>query len=165
MSNANILELNINSNAFENMKEDFNAVLKRTLANMQQKGSNEAALTLKLSISLDESEVRDFDSQEPNAYRRVYKPGFDHKISSVMQIKTEKSGSFNGEYELVWDEDLEDFVMKPINNGQPSFFDEDYAASVSVDATEVDVENAPALPAPNALPEAVADGYEYDKEV
>ena len=159
MSNQNILELNINSSAFENMKADFDAVLKRTLSNMQQKGSNDAALTLKLNISLEENEVRDFDSPEPNAYRKVYKPGFDHKISSVMQIKTEKSGSFNGEYELVWDPDLEDFVMKPIDNGQPSIFDEEYVknASVTVDGVEVDNGEAPALPSGDH------DDYEYDR--
>ena len=159
MSNQNILELNINSSAFENMKADFDAVLKRTLSNMQQKGSNDAALTLKLNISLEENEVRDFDATEPNAYRKVYKPGFDHKISSVMQIKTEKSGSFNGEYELVWDHDLEDYVMKPIDNGQPSIFDEEYIkdAQVTVDGVDVSQDEAPALPSGDV------DGYEYDR--
>ena len=119
----NILKLNINSNAFENMKEDFDKVLKRTLGNMQIKESDEATLTLKLNISLTEMEVPDFESEFPNAMRKIHKPRFDHKVSSVMQIKTEESGHLKGEYELVWDEEAQDFVMKPIDNGQTSFDD------------------------------------------
>ena len=119
----NILKLNINSNAFENMKEDFDKVLKRTLGNMQIKESDEATLTLKLNISLTEMEVPDFESEFPNAMRKIHKTRFDHKVSSVMQIKTEESGHLKGEYELVWDEEAQDFVMKPIDNGQTSFDD------------------------------------------
>ena len=95
--NENVLKLNIESDAFSAMKQDFDKVLRRTLANMQQKESSDATLTLKLSISLIEQDAPDFESAYANATRKVQKPRFDHKISSVMQIKTEESGSLKGE--------------------------------------------------------------------
>lgn len=161
MNNNDVLKLKINSNAFEAMKADFDKVLKRTLGNMQIKESNEATLTLKLNISLTEMEVPDFESASPNAMRKIHKPRFDHKVSSVMQIKTEESGHLKGEYELVWDEEAQDFVMKPIDNGQTSIFDDDFADATYTDAIEVE---------PKALPEGQKmidtpddEGYTYEE--
>lgn len=122
----NILTLNINSTAFDKMKEDFNKVLKKTLSNMLEKQSEEATLNLKLKILIEEVRVRDYDAISESATKTINKPSFEHKLSSVMQIKTQESGSLKGEYELVWDENLQEFVMKPITNGQTSFFDADY---------------------------------------
>lgn len=99
--NENVLVLTLDSNAFEKMKGDFNKILKRTLGNMQTKGSDEATLTLKLNISLTEQDVPDYDSPNPAAMKTIQNPRFDHKISSVMQIKNQESGTLNGDYELV----------------------------------------------------------------
>ena len=123
--NENVLVLTLDSNAFEKMKGDFNKILKRTLGNMQTKGSDEATLTLKLNISLTEQDVPDYDSPNPAAMKTIQNPRFDHKISSVMQIKNQESGTLNGDYELVWDDSIQDYVMKPINDGQMSFTDND----------------------------------------
>lgn len=120
--NSNVLVLTLESNAFSKMKEDFNRILRRTLVNMQDKKSNEATVTIKLSVKLEDAEVPDYTSKHDT--RTIKKPQFDHKISSVMQIKSEESGSLKGEYELVWDGDLQDFVMKPIYDGQTSIFDD-----------------------------------------
>lgn len=165
--NSNILTLNIDSDAFKNMRGDFDKVLKRTLGNMQVKESDEATLTLKISIKLEEVTVPDFDSDAADAVKKVHKPRFDHKCSSVMQIKTEESGSFKGEYELVWDEDAQDFVMKPIDNGQGSLFDDDNPNIVQADYVEVDDASA-ALPEPKQrlMPPSDEDfdEYEYEEE-
>ena len=166
MNNTDILALNINSNAFENMKSDFDKVLRRTLGNMQSKESKEATLTVKLSISLTEAKVPDLDSPSVDAMRIVLKPRFDHKVSSVMQIKAEESGSLKGEYELIWDDESQDFVMKPIDNGQSSLFDEEnntteYATEAVVAEITANPE-VPALPAPVVSPDG---DYEYDDAV
>lgn len=169
MNRNDILTLNIDSNAFAAMKEDFNKVLRRTLSNMQTKESDAATLTVKLSISLSEIEVPDLNSSSDFATRKAYKPRFDHKINSVMQIKTEESGSLKGEYELVWDEDEQDFVMRPIDNGQWTLFDDDMPCTEYTEVIEADVveSTAPALPAAKAMLEAPADdtgdGYDYDE--
>lgn len=169
MNRNDILTLNIDSNAFAAMKEDFNKVLRRTLSNMQTKESDAATLTVKLSISLSEIEVPDLNASSDFATRKAYKPRFDHKINSVMQIKTEESGSLKGEYELVWDEDEQDFVMRPIDNGQRTLFDDDVPYTAYTEVVEADVveSTAPALPAAKAMLEAPADdagdGYDYDE--
>lgn len=168
MNSNDILKLNINSNAFENLKADFDKVLRRTLGNMQIKESNEATLTLKLSVKLTEMEVPDFDAAYPNAMRKIHKPRFDHKVSSVMQIKTEESGHLKGEYELVWDEEAQDFVMKPIDNGQKTLFDDDIIYgdySVVVDADDFEEDDTKALPASQPLLDAPDDSsYEYEED-
>lgn len=160
MKDNEILTLNIDSNAFSAMKEDFNKVLRRTLGNMQVKESDEATLTLKLSIKLSETEVPDWDAASPNAMKTIHKPRFDHKVSSVMQIKTEESGSLKGEYELVWDEDAQDFIMKPIEDGQRTLFDDD----IYVETEYTEVDEVKALPAVVPALEEGHDDYEYDTE-
>lgn len=72
--NENVLVLTLDSNAFEKMKGDFNKILKRTLGNMQTKGSDEATLTLKLNISLTEQTVPDYDSPNPAAMKTIQNP-------------------------------------------------------------------------------------------
>lgn len=132
MNNENY-RLNINSDSFASLRNDFDDVLKRTLANMTSKQSENATLTVKLAITLSDGEAPDFDGDDD--FRKITKPAFAHKVSSVMQIKTEESGSTKGEYELVYDEDLQDFVMKQIDYGQQSFdfdSDEDYKGVHSI---------------------------------
>ena len=74
MNRSDILRLNIDSNAFAAMKEDFDKVLRRTLSNMQAKESDAATLTVKLSISLSEIEVPDLNASSDFATRKAYKP-------------------------------------------------------------------------------------------
>ncbi len=134
------LTLTINSDTFTAMKNDFDKVLTRTLSNMLGKESDEATITLKLNISLREDEAPDFEATYPNAIRAIQKPRFDHKISSVMQIKTEESGSLKGEYELIWDKEKGDYVMRPIDNGQQSLFDDDAPVQASTDGNCIEVD-------------------------
>lgn len=159
MNRNDILTLNIDSNAFAAMKEDFNKVLRRTLSNMQTKESDEATLTLKLNIRLTEMVVPDYSSHDTFATRTIHNPRFDHKINSVMQIKTEEPGSLKGEYELAWDEDEQDFVMCPIDDGQRTLFDDEEHSVITYDDAESDV---PALPSANAALDS-GDGYDYDE--
>ena len=169
MNRNDILTLNIDSNAFAAMKEDFDKVLRRTLSDMQAKESSTATLTVKLSISLAEIEVPDLTADTSFATRKAYKPRFDHEVNSVMQIKRKEHGSLKGEYELVWDEDEQDFVMRPIDNGQRTLFDDDVPYTAYTEVVEADVveTTTPALPAAKAMLEAPADdagdGYDYDE--
>lgn len=117
------LVLNLESDTFADMKADFNKVLKRTLNNMEMKGSDIAEMTIKLKINLLEAEAPDYDIVSHHATREIIKPVFSHKVSSLFQIKDEESGVLKGDYELVWDKEIGDFVMKPITSSQQSFFD------------------------------------------
>mgnify|MGYP006896636251 CR=1 FL=1 len=121
MDRNQMYQMNIDSGAFAAMREDFNKVLTRTLKNALNKEGDCAELTIKLKISLERTKAPNFDPcGDPE--KDIVKPKFDHKVGSVMNIKDEESGSFKGEYELVWDEDLQDFVVRPIDNGQMDLF-------------------------------------------
>lgn len=124
MDKNNVLTLTMESEAFNGLKTDFNQVLRRTLTNMERKESEQAELTVKLKISLEKDTAPDFREVRHRAERDIVRPTFTHKISSVMQIKCEKSGVLSGDYELVWDEEIGDYIMRPIDDGQLSLFDE-----------------------------------------
>lgn len=124
MDKNNVLTLTMESEAFNGLKTDFNQVLRRTLTNMERKESEQAELTVKLKISLEKDTAPDFREVKYRAERDIVRPTFTHKISSVMQIKCEKSGVLSGDYELVWDEEIGDYIMRPIDDGQLSLFDE-----------------------------------------
>lgn len=125
------MELNINSNTFEDMKNDFNKVLNRTLTDMRCKKSDEATLTVKLNISLSELEVPDLEAASRQALRTAVKACFEHKVSSVMQIKTEKTGELGGQYELVYYGNTLGFVLKPIDGQQTLFEGERFEEDIS----------------------------------
>lgn len=114
----NAMELSLKGDTFTALKEDFDAILARTLKNMESKGADEATITLKLGISLEKT--TDFSGEEAE---EVTKPSFKHDISSVMQVKDKKTGALTGDYQLVWDEDEGKFVMKRIGDNQMTLFD------------------------------------------
>lgn len=114
----NAMELSLKGETFTALKEDFDAVLGRTIKNMESKGADEATITLKLGISLEKT--TDFSGEEAE---EVTKPSFKHDISSVMQVKDKKSGALTGDYQLVWDEDEGKYVMKRIGDNQMTLFD------------------------------------------
>lgn len=117
------IALTLESEIFNELKENFNAVLQKTLINMESKESEQAELTLKMKISLTNDTAPDFSEVKHRAEREIIRPTFTHKISSVMQTKCEKSGEVIGDYELVWDKDSGKYIMRPIDNGQMTMFE------------------------------------------
>lgn len=117
-----IYELNLDSDVFLGLKTDFNKILRRTLSNMESKHSDEAEVTVKLKISTKNDMVSDFVSGN-GMNREIVRPSFIHKVESVMKIQEKVSGHVSGDYEMVWDEDKCQFVMKTIDNGQVSMDD------------------------------------------
>lgn len=111
----NDLKLSLNDDTFKALKEDFDSILGRTLGNMEMKGAEEATITMKLGISLERSSIGE---------RPITRPTFKHDISSVMQVKDKKSGSLSGDYELVYDEDAGVWLVRKIDNGQTTLFDD-----------------------------------------
>ena len=137
--NNNGYKLNISSDAFKSMREDFDKLLKKTIFNMNDKGSNTAELTVKLKVDLVPQTVV-VNEGDGNKTRDYLCPKFTHKINSVMTTKLEESGGFTGEYELVYDADLQDYVAKPVGAQQASFFDnEDENDEYYEDKTDEDV--------------------------
>ncbi|WP_320972270.1 hypothetical protein [Enterocloster bolteae] len=122
-----IKKLTMDSDTFEDLKRDMTFVLQRLLGNMLEKGSDEGSITMKMDISLTSESVPNCDPTGKEKFRTIQKPKFAHKISSVMKITDEKKGNLNTEMELVFDEEVGEYYMRPvINTTQRSLFDDDY---------------------------------------
>ena len=140
--NNNGYTLNISNEAFDKLREDFDNVLRATLLNMNKKDSKSAEMTIKLEIELTSLHtVTNEDGEEK--MREYSKPSFSHKISSLMKTKLEAQGAFNGECELVYDEDIQDYVVKPVGAQQMNVFEQEIDTDCEYeDKTE---DNAPLL--------------------
>lgn len=157
--------LDFNSDTFEEMKRDMNFVLQRLIGNMQEKGTNEGSMTLKINVTMVKEFILNYNSDVKGATREVSKPQFKHKVTSAVQINDEKSGAFNNEMELVMDEDTGVFKLVPIaNTAQRSIFDSDFQQkdkeianeeSSEADSNAIEDRSIPMLPGPE---EAIIDG-------
>lgn len=120
--------LHIADSAFERMQRDADRVLQKLLKNMVEKGSIEGSVTIKIDISLKQELIQNTDPYIEGKTRKVLSPAFMHKVGSMMQIKDEAKGGINYEgMEMVWDNELKEFVVKPIaNTTQRTIFDADF---------------------------------------
>lgn len=119
--------LDFDSDTFEEMKRDMNFVLHRLIGNMQEKGTNEGSMTLKIDVTMVKEFIPNYNPDIKGESREISKPQFKHKVTSAVKINDEKSGSFNNEMELVMDEDTGIFKLVPIaNTAQRSIFDSDF---------------------------------------
>ena len=119
--------LDFDSDTFEEMKKDMNFVLQRLIGNMQEKGTNEGSMALKIDVTMVNEYIPNYDPDIEGETRKISKPQFKHKVTSAVKNNDEKSGSFNNEMELVMDEDSGVFKLVPIaNTSQRSIFDSDF---------------------------------------
>ena len=83
MCKENCTEINLSSSVFNEMRDNFDAILKKALGNIVKGKSGQADINLKLTISATgENEGQ-------------LKPKFKHQVSSVMAIKERESGMRN----------------------------------------------------------------------
>ena len=119
--------LDFDSDTFEEMKKDMNFVLQRLIGNMQEKGTNEGSMTLKIDVTMVKEYIPNYDPDVKGESREVSKPQFKHKVTSAVKINDEKSGFFKNEMEMVMDEETGVFKLVPIaNTAQRSIFDSDF---------------------------------------
>lgn len=120
-------KLDFDSDTFEEMKRDMNFVLQRLIGNMQEKGTNEGSMTLKIDVTMVREHIPNYDPDVKGETREISKPQFKHKVTSAVKINDEKSGTFNNEMELVSDEETGVYKLVPIaNTTQRSIFDSDF---------------------------------------
>lgn len=156
-------ELNLQSDAFNAFKSDFNKMLRQILLAMESKEAEEGTMTIKFGITLSKESVPDFGAPYPDAQRDIVNPAFEHKITSQITLKASTDGILKGQYELVWDKDANEYVIRPIDNGQMHMDD---IVHQGADA-DVDSEGflltppSPAELPPASLPEADTD-YAYE---
>ena len=103
-------ELGMNSPMLERCVTDINSLLNKTVFTMKDKNTQEATVTVKMVVSLD-----NVDDME--------KISIKHDVSAVMQLKQKKSGASEGEYVIVFNEETGMFEAKPIKDAQMNFDD------------------------------------------
>ncbi len=161
--------LDFDSDTFEEMKKDMNFVLQRLIGNMQEKGTNEGSMTLKIDVTMVKEFIPNYDPDIKGETREVSKPQFKHKVTYAVKINYEKSGAFNNEMELVMDEETGVFKLVPIaNTAQRSIFDSDYFQQQSSeqengnDASETQ-EELDDITDELLEPDDYEDGYGYEE--
>lgn len=116
-----IKRLELECSAFDEMRGNFNAALQGTLAEMEAKQSDEATLTLKLSIAIITLSAP--DPENPEGSRRIIqKPLIEHKITSAISIKHETKGTLEEECELAFDGSS--YILKPLAGVQGTIYDD-----------------------------------------
>ena len=119
--------LDFDSDTFEDMKKDMNLVLQRLIGNMQEKGTDEGSMTLKIEVTMAKEYIPNYDPNIKGETREISKPQFKHKVTSAVKINDEKSGNLNNEMEVYMDEEIGLYKLRPIaNTTQRSIFDSDF---------------------------------------
>lgn len=117
-NNLQIKQLGIDSEIFDELREHFDAVLQRTFSNMQRKGCDSADISIKLTITVDKFEEVYRDRYGEMQRSMIQKPSFAHKVSASMNIKDTEQGFFKEDYELVYNGDVDEFILVPIMDRQ-----------------------------------------------
>ena len=122
----NIKKLVLEDSTFEEARQNFNRVLQRLLKNMIDSGSLEGAINLKIDVSLVQEYIPNYDPEVEGESRKIQKPKFKHKVTSSITVKDELSGNKNPEMELVWDEQMQMYVLDYISEtDHRTIFDKD----------------------------------------
>lgn len=165
-----VKKLDFDSDTFADMKRDLNAVFQKLLGNMTETDTTEGSIALKIDVTFIREFIPNYDPAINGETRCVHKPQFKHQITSSIKINDKKSGNMNSEMELVWDEELQMYVMQPVaNTSQRTIFDADFREVMDEsDHSDSDAEDVPALEGSDipALPGPEGDdGYgDYDYE-
>ena len=140
--------LSLSADTFNAFKMDFDSALQRLLQKMDRLQSDSASINCKISVALTPASERNFDATREEDTVQVMKPSFSHEISTEIKVKDKTTGNLSGNRKLVWDEELMEYVMKDIDDGQTSLFDT--AQSRQNAASPVEQE-------PPQLPEGIVD--------
>lgn len=141
--------LSLRGEAFNSLCADFDVTLRDVLAGMIETEQNSAEINVKVKITLTDDSAPDFTVAGGRQTREVTKPKFDHTVAYVIQRKEKKTGSFSGNYELVFDRASGQYFYRDIENGQTSIFDDDMDRRDVIDAEYTAIEDGP-----RGLPEA-----------
>lgn len=119
-------ELVIEDVTFEEARMNFNRILQRLFKNMVDSDSTEGSITLKIDVSLESEYIPNYDPDIEGESRKIQKPKFKHKVSSNITVKDELTGNKNPEMQLVWDDELQMYVLAYITGtDQRTIFDKD----------------------------------------
>lgn len=123
MCKPNDMPLSLKSDTFNAMTTDYEVLLRRLLETMEDQETDEGEITIKVKVRLTRDEAPDFEVTAYNATREVIKPKFEHTITATTQYKDKKTGVLSGNYELIYDKETHQYVMRPIVGAQTTLYD------------------------------------------
>lgn len=151
--------LSLRGEAFNSLCADFDTTLRDVLAGMIETEQNTGEINIKVKITLTDDSAPDYTVAGGHQTREVTKPKFDHTVAYVIQRKEKKSGSFSGNFELVFDKASGQYFYRDIDNGQTTLFDGD-GDSADFANTQYDVVDEGPRGLPAAPESSVIDGEE-----
>ena len=151
--------LSLRGEAFNSLCADFDTTLRDVLAGMIETEQNTGEINIKVKITLTDDSAPDYTVAGGHQTREVTKPKFDHTVAYVIQRKEKKSGSFSGNFELVFDKASGQYFYRDIDNGQTTLFDGD-GDSADFANTQYDVVDEGPRGLPAAPESEVIDGGE-----
>lgn len=151
--------LSLRGEAFNSLCADFDTTLRDVLAGMIETEQNTGEINIKVKITLTDDSAPDYTVAGGHQTREVTKPKFDHTVAYVIQRKEKKSGSFSGNFELVFDKASGQYFYRDIDNGQTTLFDGD-GDSADFANTHYDVVDEGPRGLPAAPESEVIDGGE-----
>lgn len=115
---SNVVGFNIESEAFEPFRFDFNSTLTEALNTMVLKGTEEALVSARLKIKLERTNKID----EIGTVRDVLVPSVIHNVKYGVKVEGGVVGGLQGEWELVSDSNGR-YGLRPIDDGQMNIND------------------------------------------
>ena len=106
---------------FNSLTTNIDRLMDETMRTLEEKGGNEAEITVKLKITMHDCAVANDDGSERTA--RI--PSFAHKCTSVMKLQSQYSGTIISDGCEIVRDDTCGWVMRPVAPEQMSIFDEE----------------------------------------
>lgn len=123
----NIKFLTIESETFENLRSNINGQLQKLLHNMMEKQQSEGKITVAIDVRLESEWIPNYDPSIDGETRKVLHPSFAYKTTRQITMKDDVSGKYNSDMEVVYDEDLKQYVEKFVSDTtQRTIFDADF---------------------------------------
>ena len=111
--------ITMESDALSIMKRDFDLLMTNAITAMQAWRSQESVINLKLTIKLNKV----MSDDGAGGLREMTVPTFEHKVSAVIQARSELKGGTHEDYELVWDAKAMCYGMVEMRSNQTSLFE------------------------------------------
>ena len=156
INDAAVQEISIKNDTFDTFRTDFDAMIKKTLDNMREKGLDEAEITVKMTVKANKKEVSNPTCENAAEKRTAIVPTFAHKIVTAYKVESKKEGTLANGKELFFDEESGTYMLIDIDDGQTSMFHGAYAAGgaygdqpINADGTVMDTVDG--IPGPSVM--------------
>lgn len=121
-----VLDIDIQSPVFQEMLDNLNMEIQRTIKKVYDKDFQGGEITLKLNIEIPEAykyfpKTDEFGEMTEETYK-YRQPNFKHAVTTTLKKQFKQEGIYNAEKEVVLNTDGK-FVVVPLENPQMSIDD------------------------------------------